>query len=32
MVGTSVGGCRCAKSWNDLDLSFGLAVVTLIDF
>ena len=29
MVGTLVGGCRCATSWSDLDLNFNLAVVTL---
>ena len=29
MVGTLVGGCRCATSWYDLDLIFALAVVTL---
>ena len=29
MIGTLVGGCRCATSWSDLDLSFDLAVVTL---
>ena len=28
MVGTLVRGCRCATSWCDLDLTFGLAVVT----
>ena len=26
MVGTLVRGCRCAISWCDLDLTFGLAV------
>ena len=29
MVGTLVGGCRCATSCYDLDLTFDLAVVTL---
>ena len=29
MVGTLVGGCRCATSWCDLDLTFDFAVVTL---
>ena len=29
MVGTLVGGCRCASSLCDLDLTFDLAVVTL---
>ena len=29
MVGTLVGGCRCATSWFDLDLTFDLAVMTL---
>ena len=29
MAGTLVGGCRCATSWSDLDLTFDLAVVTL---
>ena len=29
MVGTLVRGCRYAMSWCDLDLTFGLAVVTL---
>ena len=29
LVGTLVGGCRCATSWSDLDLTFDLAVVTL---
>ena len=24
-----LGGCRCAMSWSDLDLTFDLAVVTL---
>ena len=24
-----VGGCRCARSWCDLDLTFDRAVVTL---
>ena len=24
-----VGGCRCAMSWYDFDLTFDLAVVTL---
>ena len=28
MVGTLVRGCRCAKSWCDLDLTFDLAIVT----
>ena len=28
MVGTLVGGCRCAASWCDLDLTFDLAIVT----
>ena len=23
------GGCRCATSWSELDLTFDLAVVTL---
>ena len=30
MVGTLVGGCRCATSWCDLDLTLDLAIVTLI--
>ena len=30
MVGTLVRGCRCATSWCDLDLTFDLAVVTLM--
>ena len=30
MVGTLIRGCRCAMSWCDLDLTFNLAVVTLI--
>ena len=30
MVGTLVRGCRCATSWCDLDLTFHIAVVTLI--
>ena len=30
LVGTLVGWCRCATSWYDLDLTFDLAVVTLI--
>ena len=29
MVGKLVGGCRCAMSWCDLDLTFDLVVVTL---
>ena len=29
MVGTLVRRCRCAMSWCELDLTFGLAVVTL---
>ena len=29
MVGTLVGGCRCATSWCDLDLTFNFAKVTL---
>ena len=29
LAGTLVGGCRCATSWSDLDLTFDLAVVTL---
>ena len=29
MVGTLVGGCRCATLWCDIDLIFDLAVVTL---
>ena len=29
MVGTLVGGCRCATSWCDLHLTFDLAIVTL---
>ena len=29
MVGTLVGGCRCAMLWCDLDLTFDLDVVTL---
>ena len=29
MVGTLDGGCRCATSWCDLDLTFDLFVVTL---
>ena len=29
MVGTLVGGYRCATSWSDLDLTFDLAIVTL---
>ena len=29
MVLTLVGGCRYAKLWCDLDLTFDLAVVTL---
>ena len=29
MLGRDIGwGCRCATSWCDLDLTFGLAVVT----
>ena len=24
-----VGGCRCATSWSDLDVTFDLAIVTL---
>ena len=27
--GKLVGGCRCATSWCDLDLTFDLAIVTL---
>ena len=30
MVGILVRGCRCATPWSDLDLTFDLAVVTLI--
>ena len=30
LVGTLLRGCRCATSWSDLDLTFDLAVVTLI--
>ena len=30
LVGTLVEGCRCAMSWFDFDLTFDLAVVTLI--
>ena len=30
MVGTLVKGCRCATSWCYLDLTFDLAIVTLI--
>ena len=29
LAGTLVGGCRCATSWCDLDLTFVLAVVNL---
>ena len=29
LAGTLVGGCRCATSWSDLDLTFDLAIVTL---
>ena len=29
LVGTLVGGCRYVTSWCDLDLTFGLALVTL---
>ena len=29
MVGTLVGGCRCATSWCDLDLTFDLVLVTM---
>ena len=29
MVGTLVGGCRCATSWGDLDLTFDITLVTL---
>ena len=30
ILGRDIGwGCRCAKSWCDLDLTFDLAVVTL---
>ena len=29
LVGTLVGGCRCAMSLCDLDLTFDLSVVTL---
>ena len=29
LEGTLVGGCRCATSWCNLDLTFDLAVVTL---
>ena len=29
MVGTFVKQCSCAMSWHDLDLTFGLAVMTL---
>ena len=29
MIGTLDMRCRCATSWSDLDLTFGLAVVTL---
>ena len=30
MVGALVGDCRCVMSWYDLDLTFDLALVTLI--
>ena len=29
MVVVGGGGCRCATSWSDLDLTFDLAVVAL---
>ena len=29
MVGTLVRMCRCATSWDDLDLTYDLAVMTL---
>ena len=29
MVGISVGECKCAVSWCDLDLNFDIVVVTL---
>ena len=29
MVGTLVGGCRCAMSWCDLDLTFSLVIVSM---
>ena len=29
MVGILVGGCRCATSWCDFDLTFDLGIVTL---
>ena len=29
LVGTLVRMCRCATSWSDLDVTFGLAIVTL---
>ena len=29
LAGTLVGGCRCATSSSDLDLTFDLAIVTL---
>ena len=30
MVGTLDGWCRCTTSWHDVDLTFNIAVVTLI--
>ena len=29
MVGTLVRRCRCATSWGDRDLTFGLVVLTI---
>ena len=30
ILGSDIGwGCWCAASWSDLDLTFGLAIVTL---
>ena len=30
MVGTLVGGYRCATSWCDLDLTFDLVILTIL--
>ena len=32
MVGTLVGGCRCATSWCELDLTFDLTYLMLFYF
>ena len=29
MIGTLLRGCRCARSWYDVDLTFDIVLVTM---